>query len=62
MEKLQVAVVLTIDEINQVLRHLSECPLKDVIDVFTKIKSAGDQAVAGAKARMESQAQMGPQE
>lgn len=53
MDALQVALVLTVKQINEILNMVSERPLKDVIDLFTTIRVQADKAVADAVKRIQ---------
>lgn len=61
MEKLEVAIVLTVEQINMVLTMIADRPLKDVIDLFTRIRIQADKAVADATKRI-ADAQVAQQE
>ena len=61
MEKLIVPLALTIAETNLVLLALAERPLKEVIDLFTKIKTEGDQVARAAAEHTQREVSQVPQ-
>lgn len=46
LDNLEIALVLTVGEINVILQMFGERPLKDVINLFSKIRSQADRSVA----------------